>query len=141
MKRQYGSLKDRIETAIRLPPAEGAPDAGVMDLLESIRVLFNGQFLSLASQVQLFQYVIGELAQRKLRARPPAAHAQVRQDKFPEPLEVQFRRNALPALTFRRLRPREKETVGLLRWQDANGSVPGSCGQIRPFWKPATSRS
>jgi hypothetical protein len=26
MKHQHGSLEDRIETAIRLPPAEGAPD-------------------------------------------------------------------------------------------------------------------
>jgi hypothetical protein len=139
MKRQRGSLEDRIETAIRLPPAEGAPDAGVMDLLASIRVLFDGQFLPLASQIQLFQYVIEEHVQRKLRVRPPAAHAQVRQDKFPEPLEVQFRRNALPVLTFRHPRPREKETVGLLRWRDPNGTIPRSCGRIRPFWKPATS--
>ena len=71
MKGQHGSLEDRIETAIRLPPAEGAPDAGVMDLLASIRVLFDGQFLPLASQIQLFQYVIEEHVQRKLRVRPP----------------------------------------------------------------------
>jgi hypothetical protein len=58
MKRQHGSLKDRIETASRLPPAEGAPDAGVMDLLASTRVLFDGQFLPLASQIQLFQSLV-----------------------------------------------------------------------------------
>ena len=126
--------------SLRLPPAEGAPDAGVMDLVASIRVLFDRKFLPLESQLQLFQYVIEEHVQRKLRVRPPAAHAQVRQDKFPEPLEVQFRRNALPALTFRHLRPREKETVGLLRRRDPNGTIPRSCGRIRPFWKPATSR-
>jgi len=42
MKRQHGSLEDRIETAIRLPPAESGPDAGVMDLLASIHVFFYG---------------------------------------------------------------------------------------------------
>jgi hypothetical protein len=35
--------------------------------------------------------------------------------------------------------PREKETVGLLRWRDPNGTIPRSCGRIRPFWKRATS--
>jgi hypothetical protein len=51
MKRQHGSLKDRIETAIRLPPAKGVPDAGVMDLSAPIRVPLDGQFLPLPSQI------------------------------------------------------------------------------------------
>src|SRR5271156_1610696 len=117
------SPNDRTPTKCR--PSASPPDTQLP------RKPRTRELLPLASQIQPFQYVIEEYVQRKLRVRPPAAHAQVRQDKFPEPLEVQFRRNALPALTFRHLRPREKETVGLLRWRDPNGMIPGSCGWIR----------
>ena len=93
---------------------------------------------------KLFQYVTIE--QRVggesffLAVRPPAAFPRSgAARKNPEQLEAQFRRNVMPALTFRHLRPREEETVGLLRWRDPNGTIPASCGRMRPFWKPATS--
>src|ERR1700722_12664015 len=109
VKLQHRSLKDRIDTSIHLPASKGAPDAGVMDLPASVRVSFDGQFLPLASQIQLFQYVIEERVGRKLRVRTPASGAQVRQDKFLELLEAQFRRNLPPMLTFRHLHPPEND--------------------------------
>jgi hypothetical protein len=52
MKRQHCSLEDRIETAIRLPPAKHAPDAGMVNLPATFPVLLDRQFFPLASQVK-----------------------------------------------------------------------------------------
>ena len=49
MKRQHGSGEDRIETAIRLPPAKDTPDAGMVNLPATLLVLFDRQFFPLAS--------------------------------------------------------------------------------------------
>ena len=140
MKRQHRSLEDRIETAIRLPPAKGAIDAGVMDLPASLAVLFDGQFLPLASHVQQSQYVIEEGMQGQFGRRAAASHGQVRQDKFPEPLEAQFRRNPLRLLGFRHFGPQKSRTVDRLRRFHANSTIPEPCGRKRPARKPATSR-
>jgi hypothetical protein len=42
MKRQHCALEDRIETTIRLPPAKRAIDAGVVNFLAPLVVLFDG---------------------------------------------------------------------------------------------------
>src|SRR5580700_2257211 len=52
MERQHRALEDRIETAIRHPTAKRPPDTDVVDLPAPGRVLFDGQFLPLATQVQ-----------------------------------------------------------------------------------------
>ena len=52
MKRQHCSLEDRVETAIRLPPAKDAPDAGMVNLPATFFVLFDRKFFRLASQVK-----------------------------------------------------------------------------------------
>ena len=57
-KRQHWSREDRIETTIRLPPAKSAINAAVVDFLAPLVVLFDGQFLPLASQVQRFQNIV-----------------------------------------------------------------------------------
>src|SRR3981081_4015771 len=82
---------------------------------------------------------IEERMRRKLRVRTPASHAQMRQDKFLEPLETQLRRNPQPVLAFHHVRPLEEETVVRLRSPDPNPTIPECCGWIRHFWKPATS--
>ena len=57
-KRQHCSREDRIEKTIRLPPAKSAINAAVVDFLAPLVVLFDGQFLPLASQVQQFQNIV-----------------------------------------------------------------------------------
>jgi hypothetical protein len=52
MKRQPCSLEDRIETAIRLPLAKDAPDAGTVYLPATFPVLFDRQFFPLASEAK-----------------------------------------------------------------------------------------
>src|ERR1700722_16286132 len=52
MERQHRALEDRIETAIRHPTAKRPPDTDVVDLPAPGRVLFDGQFLPLATEVQ-----------------------------------------------------------------------------------------
>src|ERR1700712_3335179 len=90
--RDHGREND-IETAVGLPSAEGAINAGVVDLRMSVRVLFNRQFLPLTSHVQQFQDVIEQDMQGELWRRAPPSNGQVGQDKLPELLEAQFRRN------------------------------------------------
>jgi hypothetical protein len=108
MKLQYRPREDRIETAIRLPPSKHAIDPGIVNLRVSVLILFNRQFLPLTPRVQQLQNVTKEGMQGKFRRWAPASNAQVRQDKLPELLEVQFRRNALPLLTFRHFGPPRK---------------------------------
>src|SRR5271157_2605085 len=105
MELQYRPREDRIETAIRLPPSKRAIDASVVNLRTSVRIPFNRQFLPLTADVQQLQNVTKEGVQGELRRRAPASNAQVGQDKLPELLEAQFRRNALPLLTFRHFGP------------------------------------
>src|SRR5271166_2998868 len=124
MKLQYRPREDRIETAIRLPSSKRAIDASVVDLRAPILVLFNRQFLPLTADVQQLQDVTKEAVQGELRRRSPGSNAQVRQDKLPELLEAQFRRNALPLLTFRHFGPQEKGTVGQLRRWHPKSSNP-----------------
>ena len=52
MERQHRALEDRIETAIRHPAAKRPPDPNVVDLAAPSGVLFDGQFLPLATEVQ-----------------------------------------------------------------------------------------
>jgi hypothetical protein len=47
----------------------------------------------------------------RARRWPAPSNGQVRQDKFLEPLKAQFRRNLLPARTFRHFRPQKGERV------------------------------
>ena len=52
MERQHRPLEDRIETAIRHPAAKSPPDTNVVDLPAPGCVLFDGQFLPLATEVE-----------------------------------------------------------------------------------------
>ena len=52
MKRRHRPGEDRIEAAIRLPPAKDTPDAGMVYLPATLFVLFDRQFLPLAPQVK-----------------------------------------------------------------------------------------
>ncbi len=52
MKSRHCSGEDCIETTIRLPSAEYAPDAGMVNLSATFFILFDRQFLPLASQVE-----------------------------------------------------------------------------------------
>ena len=97
-----------IETAVGLPSAEGAINAGVVDLRLPIRILFNRQFLPLTSHVQQFQDVIEQDMQGELWRRAPPSNGQVGQDKLPELLEAQFRRNTPGLQAFRHLDPQKK---------------------------------
>src|ERR1700681_3945263 len=75
----------------------------------------------------------------QFRRRPPAADGQVRQDKFPAPLEAQFRRDLPPTLTFRHFRPQKNGTVDRLSSPGPNTVFSEPCRQIRVVGKPATS--
>src|ERR1700757_3069437 len=109
MKLQYRSREDRFETAIRLPPAKRAIDPRVVNLRASIAILRNRQFLPLTPHVQQLQNVTKQRMQGQLRRWAPASNAQGGQDKLAELLEAQFRRNALPLLTFRHFSPQGKK--------------------------------
>src|ERR1700676_103635 len=95
-KPQYHGRENEIKTAASLPPSKGAINTGVVNLGASFGVLCNRQFLPLTSQAQQFQDVIEQGMQGQPRRRTAASHGQVRQDKLPELLEAQFRRNAPP---------------------------------------------
>src|SRR5271168_2545224 len=108
MKLQYRRCEDRIETTIRPPPAKRSIDPRIVDLRASILILLNRQFLPLTPHVQQLQNVTKERMQGQLRHRSSTSNAQVRQDKLPELLKAQVRRNAPPLLTFRHSGPQEK---------------------------------
>src|SRR5208282_1246244 len=130
MKLQYRPREDRIETATRLPPSKRTIDASVVNLGASVLILFNRQFLPLTADVQQLQNVTKEGVQGELRRRASASNAQVGQDKLLELLEAQFRRNALPLLTFRHFGPQGKGTVDRLRRQHPKSAIPGPCRRI-----------
>jgi hypothetical protein len=52
MERQHCPLEDRVETAIRHPAAKRPPDPNVVDHAAPGRVLFDGQSLPLATEVE-----------------------------------------------------------------------------------------
>src|SRR5271166_635138 len=112
-KPQYHDRENDIETAVGLPPSKSAINTGVMDLRTSFRILFNRQCLPLISNVQQFQDVVEQRVQGQLRRRAPAPNGQVGQDKLPELLEAQFRRNTPGLHTFRHYGPRPSDPLSV----------------------------
>ena len=111
MERQHQALEDRIETAIRHPTAKRPPDTDVVDLQAPGRVLFDGQFLPLATEVQSFQYVIEAGMKGQFSRWPAPSNGQVRQDKFLELLKAEFVGNSRQHARFAIFAPQKGERV------------------------------
>ena len=96
----YRTREDGIDAALAHPAPKSPVDARVMDFRQPIGILFNGQHLPLAPQVELQQNVVENLVQREFNGRAATPTREVGQDKFLKLLNTQIRRNPLPLLAF-----------------------------------------
>src|SRR5258708_12354512 len=103
MKPAYRTEQNGVHTAVRFPAPEGAVDARVVNFRTTHLILFDRQFLPLATQIKHFQDVVEDLAQGQLRRRSAAPMREMKQDKFFELRIAQFHWNPLPLLTSRHL--------------------------------------
>ena len=124
-QRSHRIREDSIDTAVNYPATKDSVDARVMDFCQPICVLFNGQHLPLAPQVELQQNVVENLVQRQFDMRPSASAREVGQDKFLKLLNTQIRWNPLPLLAFRHF---DRQSGRILPYMVDIAQTQRSCG-------------
>ena len=98
MKLQHRTGKNGVDAAIGYPPPPDAINPRVVNFKTPLAILFDRQFLPLATQIQHPQNVVEDRMQTQLRCRATAADGKMRQDKFFELQNIQLRWNRLPPL-------------------------------------------
>src|SRR5260221_12765014 len=99
MKPAYRTEQNGVHTAVRFPAPEGAVDSRMVDFRTTHLILFDRQFLPLATQINHFQDVVEDLSHGQLRCRSTAPMRGMGQDKFFELRITQFHWNTVPLPT------------------------------------------
>lgn len=102
---QQRACKDGLETAIRLPLSKCAINARVMNFWAAFLIFLDRQLFPLTPKVKRLQNVVEDRMQGQFRRWAPAPNGKMGQDKLPELLATQSRRNPLLLLTFRHFVP------------------------------------
>ena len=125
MKFEHRAFENGIKASVCLPSPKGAIDAGVVNLRTALAILFDGQLLPLAAQVEQTQNVVEDRVPVQFRRGAATALAQMRQDKLLELRDRQFRWNPLSGLAFRHL---EHQSNGILAASLVSAKTLTCCG-------------
>ena len=125
MKFEHRAFENGIKASVCLPSPKGAIDAGVVNLRTALAILFDGQILPLAAQVERAQNVVEDRVPVQFRRGAATALAQMRQDKLLELRDRQFRWNPLSGLASRHL---EHQCNGILAASLVSAKTLTCCG-------------